>query len=204
VRSHRQRANGSALGYRIGATLLVIAALAVGTLITRNIPDVDKQQRPFVHTAALGHLVQLRTFDATVLSVRGAAVVTDSDDEPHDTSGVWILVKVRLTTEHQAAAVGYAVLRDAQGHTYLASTRFSQFLVTGGWELQPGVPVAGEIAFEVPVAVATHLSIRLAASVLDHRMDDMADVPLPIDAGEVRQWKAQTTPVAPAKPAVVK
>lgn len=202
MRSHRQRTHGNPLRYRIGAAALVILALAVGGLITRHIPDADEQQRPFIRTAAVGSLIGLRTFDATVLSVRGAAVITDSD-QTHDTSGIWILVKIRLVSVHKSATVGYAALLDAQGHTYTASTRIEQFLVSGGWDLQPGVPVVGEVAFEVPVAVASHLSIRLAGA-QDVRLDGMAEVPLPIGADEVRRWKAQTTPVAPEKPTVVK
>jgi hypothetical protein len=183
--------------------VLIILALAAGGLFTRYLPDVDVQQQPFVRGGNVGTTVDLRTFDADVLSVRGATVISDAD-HTHDTSGVWILVRIRLQAVHKTVTVGYAVLRDAQGRTYAATTRIQQNLVPSVRALQPGVPVVGEVAFEVPVAVATHLSIRLAAAPFDTRMDDMANVPLPISDGMVRQWKAQTAPMSLADPTVVK
>ncbi|HEY2669002.1 MAG TPA: hypothetical protein VGJ07_01355 [Rugosimonospora sp.] len=211
VRSHRQRVYGSALRRRIGATIAVIAALAVGSLVIDHVPDVDTQHEPYLRTGSVGKLVDVRTFDVSVLSVRGAAVIGDSDsafdsDSTHNTSGVWVLVRIRLVAVDKPMSVSYAAVHDAEGRTYLASERFDQRLVDGEYTLQPGVPVAGEVAFEVPVAVASQLSIRLAApaQVHDLRMDAMADISLRIDAGAVRQWKATTKPVTPAVPTVVR
>jgi hypothetical protein len=204
---------GSALRRRIGATIAVIAALAIGSLVIDHVPDVDTQQEPYLRTGSVGKLVDVRTFDVSVLSVRGAAAIGDPDstfdsdsDSTHDTSGIWVLVQIRLVAVDKPMAVSYAAVHDAEGRTYLASERFDQRLVDGEYTLQPGVPVAGEVAFEVPVAVAPQLSIRLAAPALVHdlRMDAMADIPLRIDAAAVRQWKATTKPVTPTVPAVVR
>lgn len=193
VRSHRRTAAATRtgrLGCRAGAAALIVATLAVGHVITSHTPDADAMQKPFLRTAAIGKPVNTRTFDATVLGVRGAAVIRQNDTD-HDTSGVWIIVNVRLVARSNPATLGYAVLRDAQGRTYAATTRIDQFL-TGGRTLEPGVPVTGEIAFEVPVPVATHLSVDLAGDLIDTRMDAMTDIPIPETAAQVAAWRAQT------------
>ena len=178
---------------------MLVLALAAGALVTRNTPDPDAQQGPFLRTGRIGQTIDLGDFDARVVSVRGAAVISQSG-AAHDTSGVWVLVTVRLTSRHKPIGVGYMAVRDDQGRTYRASTRVDQVL-EGGWTLQPGVPVTGEVAFEVPVAVAGHLAIRLAKPAIELRMAAMAEVPLPVDDASVRSWKAQTTPVPLTRPA---
>ena len=200
IRSHRSREPGNRLVGRLGAVALLVLALAAGALITRNTPDADARQGPYVRAGRIGQTLDLGDFDVRVLSVRGAAVISQSG-ATHDTSGIWVLVTVRLTSRHKPIGVGYMALRDEQGRTYRSSTRVDQVL-EGGWTLQPGVPVAGEVAFEVPVAVATHVAILLAKPTLELRLAAMAEVPLPIDDASVRSWKAQTTPVPLTKPAV--
>jgi hypothetical protein len=180
------------------AVLLVIA-LAAGALLSRYTPDVDSRDRPFVRTGHIGQTITLPEFTVSVRSVRGAAVVSQSGAN-HDTSGVWILVTVRLVALHEPVSVGYMALRDGQGRTYRASARISQVL--DGWRLQPGVPVTGEVAFEVPVAVAGNLAVQFARPAIDLRMDAIAEVPLSISDSQARAWKADTTPATPAKPAV--
>ena len=181
---------------RLGAAVLVVAALAIGTAITDHTPDSDAQQQPFVRTGAIGTSVDARTFSAAVLGVRGASVLAPltEEEEAHVTSGVWIIVKVRLEAHTNPTAVGYGALIDAQGRTYRATERIFEPLL-GGRTLEPGIPVEGEIAFEVPVKVATHVSIRLAVEDIDQRMDAMVQVPLPITASQVAQWHTDKSPV---------
>jgi hypothetical protein len=64
----------------------------------------------------------------------------------------------------EPVAIGYAAVRDSQGRTWEASNRFEQPLVRqfGGHQLQPGIPVEAEIAFEVPPQAATDLTLRLS------------------------------------------
>jgi hypothetical protein len=64
--------------------------------------------------------------------------------------------------------------------------------------------VEGEIAFEVPRDVATSLRLRLAAPLLDQRMDGMAEITLPkVDAATVDKWATQQDPVIMERPEVV-
>jgi hypothetical protein len=118
----------------------------------------------------------------------------------HDTSGVWIIVKVKVVARGEPMGVSYAAVRDGKGNTYRASERINQPLAVGSRVLQPGIPVTGEIAFEVPVGVATDLSVRLADNPDDLRMDAVAEVRLPIDSDSVRKWKADTSGTTLATP----
>jgi hypothetical protein len=121
----------------------------------------------------------------------------------HDTSGVWVLVRVRLVARNEPILVGYAAVRDADGRTYLASNRIELKLVMGGRDLQPGVPVEGEIAFEVPRGAAPSLSLRLARPPLDQRMDAIAEVPLGISGAMVNKWLAQAEAAKVTQPGAV-
>jgi hypothetical protein len=201
IRSHRDPRPGGRFGHRVRVAVLLVLALAAGALLTRYTPDADAEQRPFIRTGHIGQTVTLNDFSVRVVSVRGAATLSQSGAK-HDTSGVWILVTVRLMALHEPVGAGYMALRDGQGRTYRASERIDQILV-GGWSLEPGVPVTGEVAFEVPVAVAGNLALRVAkTSFSDLRMNALAEIPLSISDSQARAWKADTTPATPAKPAV--
>lgn len=184
VRRHRRPGEG--IPGRLGVGVLILAALAVGGVISSRAPDTDHRQRPFVSTGSMGKPVGARTFDVTVLGVRGTMKLARLG-KWHDTSGVWILVRVRLVARNEPATLGYAAVRDADGRSYLATTRITQPL--HGRTLQPGVPVEGEVAFEVPPAVAPTLSVRLAGPPVDQRMDAMAEVRLRIDKAMVERWR---------------
>jgi hypothetical protein len=197
VRSHRK---ASLSGWqRSGAAALVIVALAIGTAMRAFQPSIQSEQGAYVRTAAIGHAIDARSFDATVLGVRGTAVIVQKGLK-HDTSGVWIIVKVKVVARGEPMGVAYAAVRDGKGNTYRASERIDQPLATASRTLQPGIPVTGEIAFEVPVGVATDLSVRLAKNPYDQRMDAVAEVHLPIDSDSVRKWKADTSGTTLATP----
>jgi hypothetical protein len=175
---------------RAGAGLLVIAALAAGGAFTARVPDTDARERPFVRAGRLGEPVDARTFDATVVAVRGGTSV-ERTGRTRTTGGVWVLARVRLSARQAPVSVDYATLRDGRGRMFLATTRLSQPLVSGGHPLQPGIVVEGEIVFEVPRdAVTSRLAIRLADA-SDPRVDAVAEVPLAIERSDVERWLAE-------------
>jgi hypothetical protein len=202
VRRHRAPGDPgaalAALGSRLGVAALVLAALAIGGPIIAAAPSPDTQNRPFVRSGKVGERVDARVFDATVVSVRGAAQLARSGTAAHDTAGIWVLVTVRLVAHTEPVSVGYAAVRDERGRIYWATNRIDQPLI-GGRVLQPGVPVQGELAFEVPKPVATQLTVRLAWHRFEQRLDAMVEVPLPIDAAAVQRWSDQK-PVTLADP----
>jgi hypothetical protein len=204
VRSHRAPPDRLArFGSRLGVGTLIIAALAMGGPLAALRPDNAVRERPYLRAGRVGELVPVRTFDAAVLSVRGAAKISQGGGR-HDTGGVWILVRVRLVVRDETTTIRYAALRDQRGRSFVQSARIDQPLTDGARELQPGVPVEGEIAFEVPRDAVAQLSLRLARTDPDHRMDAMAEVPLlPVDSATVDRWLADPTPAAVAQPKVV-
>jgi hypothetical protein len=194
IRTHRADGWGARAARRIAAVVLILATLALARVISQHTPDAISIKLPFVRVGAIGSVVDARRFDVDVLGVRGAAVVSDGEDN-HDTSGVWILVKARFTAIRNPTMIGYTVLVDGDGRTYRASSRMDQPVVSGRY-LEPGMPVTVEIAFEVPVAVATDLSVEFAEplDVPDLRMEAVAEVHLPIDRSEVTSWTKSTKP----------
>ncbi|GAA4715135.1 DUF4352 domain-containing protein [Phytohabitans rumicis] len=206
VRSHRappgpvQRA-----GTRASVGSLVVAALAVGGLVANWRPvdgaRADARERPYISAGQVGDSVSARSFEAKVLEVRGAKVV-GFRGTGHDTDGVWILVQVRITATTEDTLLNYAALVDDKDRVYRATGRFDQPF-TAGRTLQPGIPVEGEIAFEVPRDVATSLRIRLAAPLIDQRMDGMAEIELPkFDTATIDKWATNQEPVIFKTPAV--
>ena len=189
------------LGSRLGIGALLIAAIAVGGLVKSATPDADTRERPFVRTGRLGETVDARTFEVRVLDVRGAKEIVRSG-RTRTTGGVWVLVKVQAVARGEPTTIGYAALRDGRGRLFHATERITQPLARSR-TLQPGIPVEGEIVFEVPVEAATDLSIRLAWTSIDQRMEAMAEVPLDIDAAMVAAWRAQAGPVTVADATVV-
>jgi hypothetical protein len=179
----------------------VLAALAIGGPLAALRPTSDVRERPFVQQGGFGELTSARTFEATVVSVRGAAKISQRG-RVYDTAGVWVLVRVRLIATAEAATVNYAVLRDERERSHRQTTRLEQPLTGSSRTLQPGIPVEGEIVFEVPRDTATRLWLRLAQPILDRRMDAMAEVALlPVPQSTVDQWSADSAPatLTPAK-----
>jgi hypothetical protein len=205
IRRHRAPHQSflAVLGARLAAGVPLLAALAAGGLVADRTPDADQRVRPFVVSGAIDTAVPARTFDATVLAMRGAGTIT-AGRNARDTGGVWVLVQVRLVARDEPITLGYAALLDERGREYLATERFSQALI-GGRTLQPGLPVTGEIAFEVPRAAAVRLSLRLAAQSLEHRMDAMIEVALPpADPAAVERWATDAKPAVLASPSAVR
>lgn len=197
VRSHRapRTPAGQCLvdaGTRLGVGALVIAALAVGSVVKSYTPDTDTRERPFTRSGAVGDQVDARVFDAVVVGVRGAPKVTRQGKTYH-TGGVWVLVTVRLVAHVAPTTVNHAMVVDTDGRLYKATQRFSQPL-GGGHMLQPDIPAQGEMVFEVPVGAAPGLAIQLSSGRLGVRMDALAEISLGIDRATVEGWRAATAP----------
>jgi hypothetical protein len=174
---------------RIGSTALVVAALATGVAITSQAPDTDARQRPFVRAGVMGESVDGRTFQASVVAVRGARRIARSG-KTRDTGGDWVIVRARAVARDKPTSIDYASVRDARGRTFLATTRINQPLVAGGYFMQPGIPVEGDIVFEVPHASAARLTLRLADS-SDVRMDAAIEISIASDGPTVDRWLAE-------------
>ncbi|WP_460844945.1 DUF4352 domain-containing protein [Phytohabitans suffuscus] len=190
---------------RVG--MLLVAALAVGGVVANWRPvhggGADDRERPYIAAGQVGEAVSARSFEAQLVSVRGARLL-GVGSKGYETGGVWILVRVRVTATTEDTAVRYAALIDDRGREFLLSNRFTQSLADGGRTFQPGIAVEGEIAFEVPRDAATSLRLRLASPLIDHRMDAMAEIEVPkVDTATVDKWATQKEAVVVEQPEVV-
>jgi hypothetical protein len=181
-------------GFRrfLGTTALVVATVLLGGALHSALPTPDELYRPFVRTGGMGDHVDARTFDAQLLGVRGGAVIS-SRGEPHDTSGVWVVVKIRITAKGKETSVVSAVIVDGDDRVFKSSGRIDDN--PPGRESQPGLPIDSEIAFEVPTDVPLPLSVRLSSRSIDTRMDGMAQLNLTVTRADLRQWAADKTPL---------
>ena len=190
------------VGYWVAAVAALLLVINVGDRILQFSTDTAYFQRPFEISADLGEDTQARTFSAAVISTRGAGAITERGGaRPHETTGVWVIVTVRVTAQREPMSIGYCALRDAQGRLYWDSDRIKQG-VHGGYTLQPGVPIEGEVAFEVPRDVAAgKLTVLLGERPIDHRMDALIAVYLDrVDRATVDTWAAdKQATLAPTK-----
>ena len=121
--------------------------------------------------------------------VRGASVV-EVDSKKYTTSGVWVVVTMRLKAHGgKPMRLSYAGLRDAAGSKYEQPSRF--LAPAYGCELEPGIPVTADFIFEVPATVATGLSVEVAPG-LDQRMGAMVRITIPQSAAAVLTWAHST------------
>lgn len=182
---------------RLGTAALVALAVGAGGVAHAYAPDPDVQQRPFIRTGHKGDRVDASTFDAQLLGVRGGAIIS-SRGVPHDTSGVWIVVKVRLTSRGEPEQLGQVSIRDGDDRIFRASARIDDNPPLR--QLQPGIPVDCEIAFEVPKDVPLPIAARLTTALIDLRMEGIAQLELDVTAAQLQQWAADKTPLKLMRP----
>lgn len=179
-------------GHRLGTAVLVAGAVAVGGAVNAYAPGPELRERPFINSGHKGDRVVGRTFDAELLGVRGGAIVT-SRSQPHDTGGVWVIIKVRLTAHEKPQQINYGAIRDGDDRIFRSSGRIDNnppYRI-----MQPGIPIECEIVFEVPKDVPLPIAARLSASFSDLRMDSVAQLELDVTRQQLQQWAADQAPI---------
>ncbi|MFC0526897.1 hypothetical protein [Phytohabitans kaempferiae] len=208
IRSHRAPPGRvERVGKRARVGMLLVAALAVGGVVANWRPidgdRADIRERPYIAAGQINEPVSARTFEARLVGVRGAKLL-NVRSKRYETGGVWIVVRVRVTATTEDTVIGYSALIDDKEREFLVSNRFTQLFAGGSRTFQPGIPVEGDIAFEVPRDVATSLRLRLATPIVDQRMEGMAEIKLPsVDTATVDAWATQEEPAAMESPKVV-
>jgi hypothetical protein len=191
---------------RIGTAVAVLVTLVAGQAILRTEPDYHETVAPFYLAGEPGKPVTVSGLNVTMLGVRGAAKAGLAGGPYVDTGGVWVLVRVRLEATTKTTTTRYLALADDQHRTFRATQRFRQPLGELSWDLQPGIPIEGEIAFEVPRAVATSLTLRVAETfneLTNGELNALTDIRVPVTEGDVSRWLASQTPAILADPTVV-
>jgi hypothetical protein len=190
----------------IGGIAAVLVTLLVGQALLRTAPSADDDSATFLVGGRSFRPVVVGGLAVTVLGIRGASLVRRPDGRILDTGGVWVIVDVELTATQQTTAVRYLALADRDGNTYRVSQRWHQAITEGVPDLQPGLPVDGEVAFEVPRDAATQLSLRAGehwSVAVGLRSRAVTDIALPVERSEVDRWVADRDPAVLVPPAVV-
>ncbi|WP_053618476.1 hypothetical protein [Nocardiopsis sp. NRRL B-16309] len=110
---------------------------------------------------------------ATALEVAG----TDGTTQEVEANGVWVVVWVRVTSEHTPIDTMYAELRMDDDTLYSERGWFTDSL--GRSDFSPGITVYGAFVFEVPRDRLDRPALLLTnASGLDRRLGAQADIDL--------------------------
>jgi len=190
----------------IGGIAAVLVTLLLGQALLRTAPSADDDSATFLVGGRSFRPVVVGGLAVTVLGIRGASLVRRPDGRILDTGGVWVIVDVELTATQQTTAVRYLALADRDGNTYRVSQRWHQAITEGVPDLQPGLPVDGEVAFEVPRDAATQLSLRAGehwSVAVGLRSRAVTDIALPVERSEVDRWVADRDTAVLVPPAVV-
>jgi hypothetical protein len=178
---------------RAGIAVAVMLTLIAGGTIMNSAPDQNAFLAPYYFTGRAGEPVHLGELDVTLLKVRGAAKVDPADVLPATTDGVWIIAEIRLEATTKTAHAAYAALAASDTRTFRASGRFRQSLIDGTMGLVPGIPVRGEVVFEVPKGV-TGLTLRIGTNDINPDLQPYTDIPLPIRDADLVTWAADQRP----------
>jgi hypothetical protein len=188
-----RRSSRVASGRTLGAGAAVLAALAVGHVVTSAFPVDDRLQAPFVRTAPAGETIALRYADVTTGEPTGSTVLAPEGPSLLATPGVWLVVPVTVEAKGSPRALAFAELLGGDGRTYTVFTSGRSSFLPG--TAQPGVPRYATLRVEVPPEALPGAHLRLGLDVEDQRFDDVADVDLGLTQADADAWSRDDTPV---------
>lgn len=162
---------------RLGIGTLVIAALALGRVVTDTWPSGGSDVDAFERSVEVGETAELRFADLTLDGVRGAEVVDDGL-EAASTPGAWLLLDLRFVARGRPLLVSpHVVVVDREGREFRPDRAGYPWV-----EAPTGVPWAWTVAVELPPESLEDAVVRVSANDLDDRRDDVAVIDLGIDA----------------------
>jgi hypothetical protein len=182
---------------------LVVTVTALGGLVIQHTPGSEEATRAFIHSGQAGESVDGRTFVARVDSVHGATVITNSLGDEFDTDGIFVVVGLSVVAKDATTSFNDTVAIDHSGRRFDATDRLRQNMASG-YKFQPGIPITGDIVFEVPRNAAVGLVIHLTTSFGlsdDYRME--AAIDLRITQSTLDGWLSEREQIEVRDPEVV-
>jgi hypothetical protein len=169
---------------RIGASVAVVAALALGRAIDTVVPTVT-DTRPFEHSGGVGERIRLAYADITIDAVRVAKRV-DNGSRLLGSPGRWMVVDATVVARGRPLVTPGIWLHDGRGRSFRADSRSGY-----AWVPAPtGVPWRVRIPFEIPEDALAGSTVTWARNTNDDRRDDVAKIDLGIDPGEAADlWR---------------
>lgn len=175
----------------LASAVAIVAAVSLTVWIRDRAPHPEDWQRPFLRDAVVGEAAPVQGYSITVESVVGARnLVFRGASRP--SGGVWLVIGLAVRADRAPALPNGIQLVDAAGRTYAVTDRFDQALMTT--PVQPGTVVNGAVAFEVPFDVGDRVYLR-AGPRFDDRLDAVANIEVPIAAGEWQRWMVEDSSV---------
>ena len=183
---------------RASGALAILAAVAIGQVVTSRVPIVGADNPPFVERGEIGDAVHLSYADVEVTDARPAHYLAPpvQDDLVRMAGGVWVLVSVTATAVEEPVRLDTAWLVDDEGRSYRTSTR-SECAITS--TLPTGLPSYLLYCFDVPTDRLEGLRFRLARGDLGTGRvdgDDLAEVDLALTGGDAETWATTTAAYA--------
>ena len=175
-----------------GLAVVVIAAMALGRVITDHVTVEASAARPFVRTGTTGSAVHLEYADVTATGVRAAPALTGTT--PVLAGGRFLLVDLTVVARSEPTSIQGLYLLDADGHRYVPTNRGTGCAT--GTQAPTGLPWYVMVCFDVPRRALAGSSIVVARGAYgvkgsDEQRDDQARITLGIDdAGADRLWAA--------------
>lgn len=183
-------------------TLLVIAALFVGSALTSALPDPEESRLdPFPVAGALGEPVRLRTSEFTLTGVRPAKTV-ELHNTVAATAGVWLVVAVTYEPLGQPGTLtgSQGGLRSRDGRWFGGT----QAIANNCGPANPGLPVTCDLPFEVPVDALEGLILAIPAEAGSWGADQVTDIDLGITPERAAEFAATDAHIALAPSQVVR
>ena len=182
------------------AVVGVVAAVAVGHLITTHLDVNNGNVGPFVRTAEVGEVGHLSYADVQVTEVRPAKYVAGltSTDYAKQAGGVFVLVAVTVTATRESTIFLSQHLVDEDDRRYETSDRASCGINV---KTKTGVPAYALFCFDVPISRLAGMRFQLGRGspiLSDTRGDDLAEVDLGISETDAQAWATTDDAYAPA------
>lgn len=175
---------------RTTAVVAVVAALAVGQVITSHADVTGADVSPFVRTGDVGDVVHLSYAEVRVTDVVPAHYLAPavSTELARLAGGVFVVVLAELTATREPTQFEQGWLVDEEDRIYLGSKKSE---CTPNPTSPTGVTTYTMFCFDVPADELAGLHFRVArGDLLTDRTDrdDLADVDLGISRTDEREW----------------
>lgn len=176
----------------LGAVALVIAAMAIGRLLTDHLPGHENVAAPFVRDGSLGETVHLRYGDVRVSGVRVATRLEGSDVVV--AAGRFLVVDlVYRATAEPRRFLGLEV-QDAHNRRFIPTDRGAT--CPSNLEGPTGLRMHAMVCFDVPRSALPGAHFRLSlgdygVNGSGQRRDDLADIDLEITRTDAQRLWAQ-------------
>jgi hypothetical protein len=179
----------------VGVAALIVAAMAIGRLLTDHFPGQESLDDPFVRSGSLGKPVHLRYGDVRVSGIRAATRIDGADMVVAE--GRFLIVDLAYRATGEPRRFLGVELWDRHHRRYVPTTRGSTCALN--FEGITGVQMYGMACFDVPRSALAGAHFRFSlgdygVNGSGQRRDDLADIDLGISRVEAqRLWARDLT-----------